>query len=164
MDDQDRLDRLDRLRMRAHQRAKRSSFPSEAEDFGSFVILKSLEGSTATIDQMWVDYMRERHGDSRSEYRKGQQRIFPAQLNKNMPDGKPTGLQLELEYYMGFICKNGAWFSQRERSVFIMRYQWQMSFEEIAFCFGISSGRVSQICEHVEFRIKTYIERQTEGM
>jgi hypothetical protein len=66
-DEQLRLD-LEDLYARATNVAKYKGLKEEAEDFAQWLMVKYLEGKSQhqTIDQAFIDYRRQQHGDPRT--------------------------------------------------------------------------------------------------
>lgn len=156
---------LEKIRKRAKQKAKQYRLSHEADDFGSYATVKTLEGAKGSIDQLWIDYLRENYGDTRSEYRKDQKRLYPKTVTDRSllvaPDS--TDANVDFGFIQRFLCDNGGWFSSRDRAVMTLKYQWSLSNTEIAEAFGITVSRVSQILGELETRIRLCIEAQIEG-
>ncbi len=154
-------DDVRKLRAQAKRRAKRTRLGHEAEDFASVVVLKRLEGSTATIDELWIDFCRKDYGDTRSKYRKEQKRLYPKNVQKmshKLAAREETGRDVGFESILKFLSDNGAFFSQRDRACISMKYRWGMTHTEIAEAFGVTNNTVTSIFQEVDRRLRLILQ------
>lgn len=59
-------DKIKELQGKALAQAIRWGYSQDAEDFAQDVLIKTLTGRKATIEQLFIDYLRQHYGDSRS--------------------------------------------------------------------------------------------------
>lgn len=151
---------LRKFRKKAEARARRSRLKHEAEDFASEAMLKSLEGSSASIDELWIDYLRTNYGDTRSKYRKDQKRLYPKNVDHKtkLVSTEETGREVNFGCIQRLICENGSWFSQRDRAALTLKYKWGLTSSEIAEAFGVTPSTVTLIFKELETRIRLIVE------
>lgn len=146
---------------RAKSKARRDHMGHEADDFGSYVTVRLLEGSTSNVNQMWTDYLRINYGDNRKKHKSGQQRIHTDEVHPSMAVTSP--INLDFGFIQRFLSENGEWVSQRDRCVMTLKYQWAMSDQEIGDALGVSSRMVVYILREIEGRLETYLRSEFEG-
>lgn len=159
-------DGLARFKKRIQTFLKGNSLSHEAEDFTSYALLKYSEGVTSPIYQLWTHYVRENYGDLRTEYRKKQNRTHSQSVTPFSPFVDPKGADhnVDFGFVLRFLSEDGEWFSQRDRTALVLKYEWGASQSEIAYMFGVSDAMVSKIFEEIEDRIRHMLSAQLDGM
>lgn len=155
-------DAYKRLQARAKRKAQASGLGREADDFAGYATVRTLEGSHATTDQLWIDYLRENYGDARTKHHKGQQRLYPKTISARtfLIAVETADRDVDFGFIQRFLSENGSWFSARDRAVLTLKYQWGFTGPELAGTFGVTEARVSQIVAEIHERIRLAIEHQ----
>lgn len=150
-------DEAKKLHKYAHKRAMGTRFARDADDIAQNAVLKRLEGETGNVDQLFVDFLRANYGDTRSKYRQGQKRVAASRADRLVSPSE-TGRELGFEGVQRFLSDNGGWFSQRDRATLTMKFQWEMTNQEIAQAFGISDRKVRYLLKEILDRVRLLLE------
>jgi DNA-directed RNA polymerase specialized sigma24 family protein len=149
---------VSRLRERAMLVARLRGFPEDAEDFAQQALAWMLEKPDrgATIDQLFVDYLRDRWGDSRTKLRaeRCELRRGATPLNDDLISTRETpedGL-LSLTWDL----------TERERVIVVLRLKWGFEIQEIAECLGIRATTLSPQVQRLMQKIRR-VEARTSG-
>lgn len=155
---------LKRFKAKARARAIKSRLAHEADDFESYSVLKRIQGCKSTVDRLWIDYLRENYGDNRSKYRQNQMRLDPKPLSENIPAPVETARDLNFAFIQRFLSNDtdGSWFSQRDRTIMTLVYQWGFSQTEIADTLGVDLSRVTRILQEIEARIRAFLTHEMD--
>lgn len=116
-----------------------------AEDFGSYVCIKILEGYDQLLRTAFSDFKRKTFG--RLDQIKGRARIF-AELYFESLDHVEAEMQKKVEINDALI--EGSKFSKMERAAFFLYFKWGFTMAEIAEVFGYSESGISQVLKRAK--------------
>ena len=160
---------LERFKKKALRFAKKSKLAHEAEDFASYALLKHAEGNVRPLYGLWVDYLRENYGDLRSQYRQDQDRLGQQSISSRewaderaFLDPKEADHNVDFGFILRFLSTDGEWFTQRDRTALVLKYEWGASHAELAYMFGVSDAMISKMMSEIEDRVKHMISAQLD--
>lgn len=146
----------EKLRLKALKVASRNGLGDLAQDFASYCLVRFYEGRASDLKYMLIDFKRETFGDARRESgaRKMQSNLGTAQT-----DLVVNGLKKELESSNNtdlsfFHALDSINLKGIERACIVLEVFFGFEQKEIALCFGITRGRVSQILSKAKERLR----------
>lgn len=147
-------DEIKKIQERARKHARARGYSQHADDFAQEAIIKLLADRRATIDQLFIDFLRHEYGDTRSPGGRGRSRANHTRQSLDEPqNGKEDGLSLH-ELIAGpggdTNSERGNWKSRvnlrgRDALIFEMRFDLEMSELEIAEALGVTESRICQL-------------------
>lgn len=140
--------------------------PDEAEDIAQSVLLAFIKNpqSKQTVEQAVIDYVRQNGGRSRGGALRikllDRKHCLPEEyLSTHSSTTRSTGHELQsFERYLNNL-------ETSDRCIAVLRFVWELSVEEIGYCFGVSDSRISQRLTSIQAKISRTLEaeKQTEG-
>lgn len=151
---------MKKLISRAKGVAVRRGFSHEKDDFSQDAILKILAGRKATFDQLLIDYLRQRYNRSTPRTKKKTQKIDcynVVEIQEWMhPLFEDQFVQEGLDEILKILDKRK--FS-KSRTMLILKYLWGFKDCEIAYCFNVTPGRISQLMHSAFSYIKEHYSK-----
>lgn len=144
---------IKKLISRAKIVACKKGFKREKDDFSQYAIIKLLAGRKATLEQLLIDYMRDGYS------RKTKKRHF-----ENLEYQEWTTPHLDkhfasegLDQILKILEKVDK--SSRLRTMIVLKYLWGFKDLEIAYCFNVTQGRISQLMHSAFSYIKEHYSK-----
>ena len=129
-------------------------FPSESEDFAAYAVEHIMQGRRASIGHLFIDYCRENFGARRnaSGRIRSEANLSVAEFDEGLhhdPTNNPTTLDTGL--------LEGV--PSEVRCAYILHYEWGLTLEEIARCFGILKTTLEKRMTYYHRTIKRNITK-----
>lgn len=147
-----------KLRKRAQWLAQNSGRGQLGPDFGSYVVIKTIEGREAALAHLWVDFLRDHYGDPRSPGGKAKSTALHGSeeiTDRHEEIASPTYTrwnELAEEF-----CSN-----VRERVCFLLHYQHGFELSEIGDLYGSTQSRICQILKPVRDKVTQSLMKEKE--
>lgn len=128
---------------RARSVALRKGYADDADDFASWAVERWLSGKRekSTINQLFIDYLRDTYGDLRHELgklRSDATRYAGVVAESDISDNPTVEQKIDAERFLATL-------QARERAIIVLYYWYGFGLKEIAFCVGLSAPRVHEL-------------------
>jgi hypothetical protein len=158
-------DEIKQFQKRAAYVARKQGYPQFAEDFAQEVLLAFSSGRTATVDQLFVDYLRKEQGSSRTPGGRARQMARARTLSLDEPAneegssvlnhelvGDPGGDRgpLQLSGPSAFL------FSGVELDIYQMVFVEERTLLDVGDHLGVSESRVCQRVKEMQKRMREH--------
>lgn len=159
------IDEIHQFQKRAMYVAKKNGHAEHAEDFAQEVLLAFTKGRAATIDQLFVDYLRRHLGDSRTPGGRAQQvaRGGTVSLDEQVSEGGRSLLRHELigsperaAPGVGDRGRAAHLFAGVEADIYQLAFVEELPLSEIGALLGVSESRVCQRVKEMQKRIRDH--------
>lgn len=126
-----------------------------AEDFAQDALICIVQGRKATIDQLFVDFMRKTLGrrDKRPYKLRAGYEIPLEHPNRHAARSQSPDDDLQFHHLLAFI--NG-----KERAMIILLYKWEFTLREIGDTFGVSESCVCMRMKRIHEKIRKKLTAQ----
>ncbi len=147
-------DEIEQFRKRARYVARKRGHPQLAEDFAQEIFVAFARGRRATLDQLFIDFLRKYQGDSGTDRGRARQDARARAVSLDEPAGPESGGMLRHELVGGAggdpesrLDHLGAshLFGGVEAQVYQLHFVEQLPLGECALALGVSASRVSQL-------------------
>lgn len=136
-----------RLRGRAISLARRWGFGEESEDFGSYAVLSRFSGSKASLDHIWIEYLRLKYGRKDSPLYEQRRAFVDAQRWAGSHDDAlcaPPNLWDQYPFEIEDLIRMD---DPLHQTIAVMAVVHEMTHVEIAEVIDLSPNRVGQIIQ-----------------
>lgn len=114
----------------------------ECEDFAQIATMELLGGRRASVQQIYIDYLRRKLGRSNRKN----------ELNFSLSSVEDIEKKIEDSILFDDLVGK---LKRRDRNIYILYYRWGLYEREVAQIIGISESRVSQILKAGHKKMKT---------
>lgn len=150
----------DKLIKKITKQAKRwahsNNFSELAEDMAQDVVISRLKNEKTKISFLCVDFLRKQHGrkNSKTNSLRFEEKVMYVPLtDQNTPtedNVKNLNSAIDFDKYKHYL-------DSRDRAIFILKFKWNLTETEIAECFGVSVGRISQKLSQIKERLASVV-------
>ena len=142
---------MPKLWYQARDYARFRGFHNDAEDFAQECYMKIKGGRHTTIENIFIDFIRERFGRNRKK--KDDYVSLDVLQYTNIEDREHDEAKFEKSQIMGLIT----YLSGLDRAIFALRFLYGFSQQEVGYCFDLTipsvSLRLKKITETIRKRI-----------
>jgi hypothetical protein len=159
------IDEITQFQKRAHYVAKKNGRPELAEDFAQEVLLAVTQGRRATVDQLFVDYLREQFGSSRNPGGRARQMAGRRTVSLDEEVGEEGSSILRHELIggterdlpsLGDRGRSAHLFAGIEADIYQMIFVEEQTLDQVGDHFGVSESRISQRVNSMRTRIRDH--------
>lgn len=139
---------LIKLRTRAVKYATKKGYREFCEDFASYCLIHRLTHKGLKLEFLWVDYLRETFGDIRSVYGKMKSNVnrYALQISHRLEMPKHHAEYHQIAEDLGL--------KGRDKSIFLLYFEWEMNLKEVGQVLDITECRVSQLLSAIIKQLK----------
>ena len=156
---------INQLQARARSVARKYKRPNEADDFAQEAVIAMLAGRKASLEQLFIDYLRAQYGRTGVRSTSGG-RAKSAAIHGAVSLDQPISGENQNTLYsviaapgrdprpFGADWRDRVSFRGRNSLIAELRYDFEMSPQEIADLLGVSAARISQLFRGIEKEIQ----------
>lgn len=154
-------ERVRQIASKTRQWASDNGFEMDTEDMTQYVLLRLSQQRKASVKNICIDYVRSVYGRTGSKPNKNQQDKTNEKRFYAAIDDELHGRDIEFKMNLQALDFNifQEYLESKERAILTLRFKWGMTETEIADCFGVSEGRVSQKLTEIKEKLKDFIEQ-----
>lgn len=135
---------------RAKSYAESKGYHELADDFSQVAAMALYRGRKATLPQLFTDYLRQEKGDPRSVRYEMYRSEYAAWLDYTMHEQETHSPVMSTVAWEDSLSE----LEPVTRACLVLSYEWGLTLKEIANCFGLSEGRISQVMTKVKQELK----------
>lgn len=154
-------ERVRQITYTAKEWARANGLHTDTEDMVQYVLMRLSQNRKASVRLICIDYVRSMYGRTGSRPYKNQKNKANEKRFYSEITDEAHGLEIAYNMDLGALDFNKFqdYLESKERAMLTLRFKWGMTETEIADCFGITEGRVSQKLSEIKEKLKDFIEK-----
>jgi len=125
------------ITLAAHRRAR--FYRDIEDDFAQYCLLRYLEGSKATVEQLLVDFLRKNYGRPKGR------RNMTIKNTMSLSNSEEVLQQVSVNEHNSDFSKIMDKLEGVERTIAVLHFKWDFTLKEIGEVLDVSESRVSQL-------------------